>query len=173
MYFLYKTKDGKVGKVRDVNLLPDELCKLIVKDYDGSPLNLQQSNTLVLDLNYNSISPIYFKTDVLSVYRNYSEWFRFKISRYFKVLKHLDMRMIKNMDRALRYVTVTEICELDYSNVEISTRLFYGSKLTDIPPMKNYGHLDSGIFEDTNIPIHKERTWRKLMEINKQRCSYT
>jgi len=170
MYFLYKTKDGKVGKVSNVNRLQKQLSKLIVKDYDGSHLRLPQCNKLVLDLNYNNISLLYFDADVLSVYRNYSGWFRFGIGGYFRVLKHLDMRNVTDMDRTLMYSSVTKICELDYKNVKISYQLFHKSQLTNIPPMRNYEHLHNNIFEGTNIPIHKERTWSMLMKINKQRC---
>jgi len=166
MYFLYKTKDGKVGKVGDVNLLPKGLSKLILKDYDGSHLRLPYVKETIIDANFESIINITFNCDVLKIY-NLGDVLFITIGSKIKEITHIDMRRVRDMTNALRSTSISKICELDYSTVVFSTRLFYGSKLTDIPPMRNYGHLDSDIFEDTDIPIHKERTWKKLMDINK------
>jgi len=167
MYFLYKDNDGGIGKVDDVNLLPKGLSKLILKDYDGNRLNLPYARETIIDANLESVIDIGLNCDVLKIY-NLGLRLSIPIGAKIREIAHIDMRRVTDMDRALMHVYVSKICELDYKNVVVGYELFYGSKLTDIPPMKNYENLDSDIFEDTNIPAHKEQTWRKLMEINKK-----
>jgi len=166
MEFLYKTKDGKVGKVRDVNLLPNKLSKLIVKEYDDSCLILPYSKETIIDANLKCISDVLFNCDVLKIY-NLGVELLITIDSKIREIAHIDMRMVTDMTDALMHTTVAKICELDYRNVVFSRQLFYGSQLTEIPPMKNYEYLDSDIFRSSKIPTHKEQTWCKLMEIRK------
>jgi len=167
MYFLYKTKDGVIDECYKDYDIPKGLSKLIVKDYDGSRLRLPYVKETIIDANLESITEIELDCDILKIY-NLGTRLSITASSKIKEIAHIDMRKVTNMVDALMYVSVTKICELDYRNVVFSYKLFYGSKLTDIPPMKNYEHLNSGIFEGTKIPIHKERTWSKLMRINKK-----
>jgi len=167
MEFLYKTEYGRIGKVDDVNLLPKILNKLIVKCYDGNILNLPYAKETIIDVNLESIAYVVFKCDVLRIYNLGDELYITTNSRI-KEIAHIDMRRITDMDSSLMLTKITKMCELDYKNVKVSTELFCRSRLKNIPPMKNYEHLDSNIFEDTDIPINKVRTWKKLMEINKK-----
>jgi len=168
MYFLYKDNDGVIGKVNNVSLLPKGLSKLIVKEYDGSDFRLPYAKETIIDANLESIAYVVFNCDVLKIY-NLGDELYVTMNSKIREIKHIDIRKVTDMDSSFMCTPVSRICELDYRNVESGYLLFYKSQLTDIPPMKNYEHLNSDIFEDTNIPTHKERTWRKLMEINKKR----
>jgi len=168
MEFLYKDNDGVIGNVSDVNLLPESLKKLIIKEYDGSHLDLPYAKETIIDANLESIEGILFNCDVLRIY-NLGDVLLIRTDSEIIEIAHIDMRRVKYMSNAFTDTYVTKICELDYKNVVISNRLFYATQLKSIPPMRNYEHSDSDIFKYTNIPIHKLRTWSKLMEINKQR----
>jgi len=167
MYLWYKTKYGRVGKVDDVNLLPKWLNKLIVKCYDGSRLTLPYSKKTIIDANMKSIADVVFNCDVLKIY-NLGDELLIRTDSKIREIAHMDMRKVTDMSNALMCTSVTKICELDYNNVVFSYQLFCWSKLTGIPPMTNYRHLNSNIFDGTNIPIHKVRIWKKLMKINKK-----
>jgi len=169
MYFLYKTISGEVGKVDKVHMLPCDIDVLIVKEFDRKVIRLPYSNKLVLDLNYNSMVYLRFKTDVLSVYRSYSGWFRFEIGRYFRVLKHLDMRGITNMDSCFRYTGVEHVCKLNMSNVILTDRMFSECTLKSIPILFGSSlYKINRAFNGSYTPKEVVKTIGVLNNINKR-----
>jgi len=187
MMFYYKTKDGNTGMVRDVDTLPSDIRKLIVRRYNGSVFALPYVDELVLDCNRDNIHRMLFKCDRLYIYKPYVNWFHInnvwvnydvETSSTFNTLVRLKLECVRNTNCMLKDTLCNNIIpELDFSNLKskmgpyhtILSPMFYNTQLTSIPKMVNPPAIPyMTIFDGALIPESKLKAADVLVTISKK-----
>jgi len=190
MRLYYRASNGNTGMVRDVDLLPSNIDKLIVRRYDGSELQLNRIDTLnhlILDCNGDEIHDMLFKCDKLSIYKPNIEWFRINNTwddRYdqlhstFNTLVRLKLELIKYAYGMFKNtLCINIIPELDFSNVDfpmmahnmLLVPVFYNTQLKTIPKMINPPEISyMVVFKGTLIPESKLKVADVLLKISKK-----
>lgn len=168
MRFYYKTNVGHVGVTRDIEDVPKNCVKLIVKRYDGTSFELPYVEKVVIDTNGFMLSNLMINCDDLYVYRHTSMWFMLRTESVVQNLKKLNVEKITIFEYAFQDVCIGTIPTLDMSNVNSTKYMFLNSTIREIPKMVNYNHVDDNMFDGSKINNDKTRTWKNLMKMNKR-----
>jgi len=169
MYFLYKTKRGKIRRTKFIRMVSPNVSKLIIKKYNGSKLNLRHIDELIIDLNGNCISDITFSCIKLSVYNNLENWISLNDNCHYEEVVHYDMRAVTDLDYSFNNRAVRKICPLDCTGIINLQAFARSSALTEIPTLLNIGKnpITKFAFNNTDIIYSKIETWRTLHKIKK------
>jgi len=195
MLFIYKTKDGNTGMVKDVDALPSNIKKLIVRRYNGCVIELPYVDELVLDCNRDDIHRMLFKCDTLSIYKPDVNWFHInnvwvscdanfytsydvKLSSTFNTLSRLKLEHVRSTSGMLKNTLCANITTvLDFSTIKNNQRapiqyvayMFHNTQLTDIPKMINPPTIPyTEMFDGTLIPESKLKIADTLLKISKK-----
>jgi len=183
MTFYYKTINEKTGMVRDVDSLPHNVDKLIIRRYDGIVLQLNRIDTLnhlILDCNIREIHDICFKCDKLSIYRPNVNWFHInhtwfgyddQLHSTFNILNRLKLEHVRDTSSMLANALCTNIIpELDFTGIQWCYDMFKNTNIDKIqhnikiPTEMNY----VGFYGGSKIPQHKLLAIDKLVVISKK-----
>jgi len=184
MILIYKTTSGTVGKCYTFVDLPEGIDKLIIRRYDGRESSRFYANTVVIDCNNYTISPLAFTCDTLSLYR-VSRGRLALTSRFALNYRYGDHNAITYINKVIRFkpnigsdidycfnlTGLKECCPLDLSMVGSCKMIFYGSHhkplyIGDIKIPKGYtynhvlynsGYSDAQMITATNLLRLKER----------------
>jgi len=186
MLFIYKTKDGHTGMVKDVDALPSNLDKLIVRRYNGCVIELPYVDELVLDCNRGDIYSILFKCDTLSIYKPDVNWFHInnvwgdggKSNSTFNTLIRLKAELIKDVIGMLKNTLCSNITTvLDLTTIKNNQQeatvlvvdMFHNTRLTTIPKIINPPAVQyTKIFRGTDIHRDKLKAADRLLALGKK-----
>jgi len=187
MTFYYKTINGNTGMVKEVDALPSNVDKLIIRRYNGDEIRIPHTNELILDCNRSEIHNISFKCDRLSIYRPNIEWFNIndvwagydaESNSTFNTLNRLKLEHVRNTSGMFSNTLCSNIpIILDFSNIKNRQKLlthrvalmFNNTQLTTIPGMIDPPKLSyMTIFHGTNIHKYKLKAADVLLKISKK-----
>jgi len=180
MKFYYKTKDGYTGMVKDVDALPSNIKKLIIRRYNGGYIIVPYVDELVLDCNRRSIKSIIFNTYNLSIYRQNIDWFCINNLWYshdnqpnstFNTLVRLKLEHVRDTSSMLANTLCNSIIpELDFTGIIWCADMFKNTNIDNIPHNINIlttmKYVD--FYKGSKIPNHKLLASDKLLAISKK-----
>jgi len=180
MIFYYKTKDGHTGMVKDVDALPSNIKKLIIRRYNGYDISVPYVDELVLDCNRRDIDDMCFKCDRLSIYKPNIELFHInytlddyddQLHSTFNTLVRLKLELIKYTYGVFKNTLCTNIIpELDFTGAPWCYDVFKNTNIDKIqhnikiPTEMNY----VGFYGGSKIPQYKLLVRDILLKISKK-----
>jgi len=187
MKFYYRDINGKTGIVKDVDTLPSNIEKLIIRRYNGDYIRIPYVDELILDCNRGKIYGILFKCDRLSIYKPNIDWFCINnvwisddvgLTSTFNTLSRLKLEHVIDANSMLKNTLCSNITTvLDFSNIEIPrithsivlVPMFHNTRLTTIPKIISNPELSyTDIFDGTLIHEDKLKTADVLVAISKK-----
>jgi len=180
MLFIYKTKDGRTGMVKDVDSLPSDIRKLIVRRYNGSVFALPYVDELTLDCNRGGIHDIKFKCDKLSIYKPDIYWLNInhtpaghdsQFHSTFNTLVRLKLERVEDAYCMLQNTLCTNIIpELDFTDMSRCYNGFRNTNIYNIPHnikiSTSAKYVD--FYKGSKIPQHKLLAIDKLLTISEK-----